>query len=380
MIFSLLLFILILSFLVFIHELGHFVAARKNGVKVDEFGLGIPPRAWGKKVGETIYSLNWLPIGGFVKIRGEDFEDYDPKDPENFINKKPWQKSVILLAGIFMNFLFAVVVFYFLLSINGWKSSPLAILTDYRFPFGQKVEVPNVTMGFSENSPAGAAGMQYGDQVLKLTTSETSIEPKSTDEFISFVSDKAGQEITIDSKNINNNTEATYKVTPVYNEQLGRAIVGVQLGEVAQLAYTTPTDKLFAGFTHSINVMGYSFAVLGSLVSTSVETKDIEPVAQGVSGPVGIYGAVNSITEMAGERMIVSILDLMALLSLSLAVMNLLPFPALDGGRWVFVLFEWISGKKPSQKLEARAHQVGFAILIVFILVVTFKDIFQFLI
>lgn len=124
---SIVIFLFILSFLVFIHELGHFLSARKFGVKVDEFGLGIPPRAWGKKVGETIYSLNWLPIGGFVKIRGEDLEDYDPKDPENFMNKKPWQRSVILLAGIFMNFVFAVIVFYFLLASNGWKSSPLVI-------------------------------------------------------------------------------------------------------------------------------------------------------------------------------------------------------------------------------------------------------------
>lgn len=378
MVVSLLLFFLILSFLVFIHELGHFLSARKFKVKVDEFGIGIPPRAWGKKIGETIYSLNWLPIGGFVKIRGEDFDDWDPTDPHNFINKKPWQRSVILLAGIFMNFMFAVLIFYVMLSTNGWKSSPLVILTDYNFPFGEKVEVPNVVMGLAPDSNAEKVGVDYGDQILKLSTADSSIEPKSTEELINYVSDKAGQDIEVTARNINSDEETSYKIQPTYNEELGRAVLGVQLGEVAQIAYVTPIQKLTSGFTHSINIIGYSLEVMGYLISTSFATKDIAPVAQGVSGPVGIYGAVQSVYELGGNRAFWAILDLTALLSLSLAFMNLLPFPALDGGRWVFVLYEWISGRRPSQKLEAKAHQIGFAILITLIVAVTFKDILQF--
>lgn len=377
---SIIIFFLILSFLVFIHELGHFLSARKFGIKVDEFGIGIPPRAWGKKIGETLYSLNWLPIGGFVKIRGEDFEDYDPKDPENFINKKPWQKSVVLLAGIFMNFVFAVIVFYFLLASNGWKSSPLLVLADYNFPFGDRVELNNIVMGLAPDSSAEKAGVDYGDQILKLSTADTSIEPKTTEELINFVADKENQEIEVVTKNINTNETDVYQVVPTYNEELERSVLGVQLGEVVQITYLTPAQKLFSGFTHSVNIMGYSFKVMGSLISTSVETKDIAPVAQGVSGPVGIYGAVNSIAQVGGNQMFKAILDLMALLSLSLAIMNLLPFPALDGGRWVFVLYQWFTGKLPSQKIEARAHQIGFAVLLIFIVIVTFKDIFQFLV
>src|SRR3990167_9173585 len=108
----LLLFLLILSVLVFIHELGHFLSARYFGIDVEEFGLGIPPRAWGKKIGKTLYSLNWLPIGGFVKIKGEDFDDFDPKDKTNFLSKKPWQQGVVLIAGVVMNFILAVFIFY----------------------------------------------------------------------------------------------------------------------------------------------------------------------------------------------------------------------------------------------------------------------------
>ncbi len=377
---SLLLFLLILSFLVFIHELGHFLSARKFGVKVDEFGIGIPPRAWGKKIGETIYSLNWLPIGGFVKIRGEDLDDYDPNDPQNFMNKKPWQRSIILLAGIFMNFVFAVLVFYFLLASNGWKSSPLVVLADYNFPFGERVEITNVVMGVASDSNAEKAGVKFGDRILKLSVGDLSFEPKSSEELIEFVSGKEGQEIEVQTENINTGVKSIYKIIPTYNDEVKRAALGVQLGEVVQLAYVTPLQKSFAGFTHSVNIVGYSFKVMGSLISISVDTKDVGPVAQGVSGPVGIFGAVQSITKLGGSRVYMAILDLMALLSLSLAVMNLLPFPALDGGRWVFVLSEWISGRKPSPKLEARAHQIGFAILLVFIVLVTFKDISQFFI
>jgi regulator of sigma E protease len=312
-----------------------------------------------------------------VKIRGEDFDEYDPKDPHNFMNKKPWQRSIILLAGIFMNFIFAVLVFYFLLASNGWKSSPLVVLADYNFPFGEKVEVTNIVVGLASGSNAEKAGMEFGDRITKLSVGDLSIEPKSPEELISFVSDKEGQEIEVLTENINTDVKSTYKITPTFNEEVQRAALGVQLGEVIQLAYETPLQRVFSGFTHSVNIMGYSFKIMGSLISTSIDTGDVGPVAQGVSGPVGIFGAVQSITELGRGKVLMAILDLTALLSLSLAIMNLLPFPALDGGRWVFVLSEWVTGRKPSAKLEARAHQIGFMILIVFIVLVTFKDIFQ---
>src|SRR3990167_7537244 len=112
---AIVIFIIILSILVFIHELGHFISARKFGIKVDEFGIGIPPRAWGKKIGNTLYSINWLPLGGFVKIRGDDFDEYNAKDKNNFMNKKPWQQAVVLCAGVFMNAVLAVIIFQVIL-------------------------------------------------------------------------------------------------------------------------------------------------------------------------------------------------------------------------------------------------------------------------
>ena len=144
---AIVIFIIILSILVFIHELGHFISARKFGIKVDEFGIGIPPRAWGKKIGNTLYSINWLPLGGFVKIRGDDFDEYNAKDKNNFMNKKPWQQAVVLCAGVFMNAVLAVIIFQVILSFQGFRSSPVMLLGDFQFPFGSEVKIQNIIVG-----------------------------------------------------------------------------------------------------------------------------------------------------------------------------------------------------------------------------------------
>ncbi len=370
-----LVFAIILSFLVFIHELGHFLTAKKFKIGVPEFGMGIPPRIWGKKFGETLYSINWLPFGGFVRIKGEDYEDYDPKDKTNFINKKPWQKSVVLLAGIFMNLMVAFVIFYFTLGINDFKSSPILLLDNYKFPFAKTVELPNVVTFIKDDSPASNAGIQFADRITKLEYNGEVVEPKTIDDIHNFLKDKEGKEITVYTKNINTDETAVYKVTPTYNEELGMVVLGIGLGDAVQLAYQTPAEKVLAGPLHSANIMGYSFHALGQLVKQSVQEKDVSAVASGVAGPIGIFGAVKSIMDNGGSKTWLVLLDLTALLSLSLAIMNLLPIPALDGGREVFVLYEWITKKRPSPKLEERMHQIGFIFLIGLLLIITFKDI-----
>ncbi len=371
------LFILILSVLVFIHEMGHFMAARFFGIKVEEFGLGIPPRAWGKKIGETLYSINWLPLGGFVRIKGEDFIDYKPNDERNFLNKKPWQQAVVLVAGVVMNLILAVTIFYFILATNGWKSSPLLLLNDYKFPFGNVVEVPNIIVFMEEDSPALNAGMEFADQIQTLSYMDETISVNSVEDVKAFLSDKPDSEIRIEAVNINTDERNIYTVIPEYNENIDQPALGVSLGEAVQLTYTSPAQKLTAGFSHSANVLSYSMSVFGNLISRSVQEKSFEPVSAGVSGPVGIFGAVRSILSTGGPKVPMVILDLTALLSLSLAFMNLLPIPALDGGRLVFVITEWITGKRPSAALESKAHQVGFAILLGLIAVITLKDIWQ---
>ena len=375
-IFALIIFLIVLSLLVFIHELGHFTLAKKFGVKVDEFGMGIPPRAWAKKVGETIYSLNWLPIGGFVKIKGEDFSDYDPKDKTNFMNKKPWQKGLILLAGIIMNAAFAVLLFYFVLGLNGWKSQPILLMDkNFKFPFAKVVETPNIVTFVGDKSPAENAGIKFGDQIASVSYNGESFYPKNIDELKGFLEDKENVPVDVSVKNINTGEESILAVTPEFSEQAHQPALGVGLDSSLQLDYTSTSDKIFAGFEHSVNIMVYSFSMLKNMISTAVETGDSSQVAQGVSGPVGIFAVFQAVLTDGGSRTFLALLDLTALLSISLAVMNLLPFPALDGGRLVFVIYEWVRGKPFPQKYESMVHQVGFIFLIGLIVLITFKDI-----
>lgn len=375
---SLLVFLIILSLLVFIHELGHFLTAKKFGIKVEEFGMGLPPRAWGKKIGETIYSINWLPLGGFVKINGEDaIEKVDQNDQTNFMNKKPWQRSVVLIAGVTMNFILALIIFYIILGLNGFKSYPLMLLNDHNFKFTDVIKIPAIVTYMEEDSPAKQSGMKYGDSITALEFEDQKVQIKSVDDLRDFVKDKEGKEVQVFAFNMETDQTNTYKVTPRYYDSIQQPALGVSLAEGVVLDYSRGAKPAFAGFAHSYNVMSYSFSIMKDLVSSSFQQKTIEPVSQGVSGPIGIFGAVDSVVQNAGKKTLVTLLDLTALLSLSLAVMNLLPIPALDGGRLVFVLYEWVSKKRVSQKVEAWAHNIGYLLLIGLLILITFKDILK---
>jgi regulator of sigma E protease len=371
---ALIIFILILSFLVFVHELGHFLTAKRFGVEVEEFGIGIPPRIFGKKVGDTVYSLNALPFGGFVKIKGEDNEGYDPKDKTNFMNKKPWQRAIVLVAGIFMNTVIGITLFYIVLANNNWSSNALLLINDYDFKYGQTVTIPNVVTFIENDSPAQKAGIEFADSITKLEYMEQSVEPKTVEEMRAFVSDKADKEIKIYTKNINTDQVKVLNITPVFSENINAPAMGVALSEGVYLSYYN--SKYLSGIQHSANVINYSFYALKGLVKTSVETKDVSGLSQGVAGPIGIFGAVKSVLEVGGPKVPAVLLDLTAILSLSLALMNILPIPALDGGRLTFVVYEWITKKRPSQKIEAAAHRIGYAFLLGLLVLITFKDLF----
>ncbi len=377
MLFEIIVFILILSLLVFIHELGHFSTAKYFGVKVDEFGLGLPPRAIFKKVGETIYSLNWLPIGGFVQIRGENYEDYDPQDKHNFINKKPWQKFIVLFAGIFMNFMLAVVIFYVSLGTNNWKSSPLMYFEGFNFRFGETQVLSNVIIDIEANSAGEKAGLERGDRIVALSYGDKRSEIKNIDELRGFLADLSGKEITVEVENLATHKTNTVKAVPQYREELKGGALGVSMQEAIEVQYNKPVDRLLSGFEHSYNTLAYNFSIMGMLIKSSWETHDISVVSEGVSGPIGIFDVVSSVLNSGTTKLVRDIMDITALISLSLALMNFLPLPALDGGRIVFVLGEWLTGKRASPKIEAKVHQVGFAFLITLIILVTFKDVFQ---
>ncbi len=375
---SLLVFIIILAVLVLIHEFGHFIVAKKNGILVEEFGFGFPPRLWSKKIGETIYSFNAIPLGGFVKLYGEEYNEQIKKNKTRaFSQKAPWQKFLVIIAGVVMNTLLAIGIYYGLLFANNYQSEPLLIFNNFKFTFGQqqgKVIVANVI----QNSPAEKAGITTEDALIKISSpASNSITITSANQMIQFVKNKGNQQIVLELENIKNGKKKIVAITPLYDEKLKRSIIGANLVDAVVINYSKPEEKFLSGILHSYNILNYNIKTIGTLFSSSIKEKKLEPVSQAVSGPIGIFSVISDLIKTSGEKFFINLLNVMALLSLSLAMVNVLPFPALDGGRLVFVVYEWITKKQVNQKIEQYVNLAGFSILILMAILVTINDIIR---
>ncbi len=351
-------FIIILSILVFIHELGHYAAAKKLGVRVDEFGLGFPPRAFGKKIGETLYSINWLPIGGFVKVFGEEYHEDEgaisKADRDRaFVYKHPWKKLVILVAGVVMNFLL------------GW------VLISFLFTLGVPQPTGIVQIGeIADGSPAAEAGLQPGDQVTALSADGTTIEIERIDQLITETIAYAGQEVTYTV--LRENQEIDLVIIPRVDPPEGEGAIGIVLDieagfETRQYSWL---EAPIAGLQHAATITITILRELGNVVGRLVmlQGPGIE-----VTGPVGIAQYTGQALDFGAK----AVIELVALLSLNLAVINLLPFPALDGGRIVFVLYEWVTRRRIPTAFEQYLNLFGILTLIGLSLVVTYFDILR---
>jgi len=381
---SLILFILILSFLVLIHEFGHFIVAKKNGVKVEEFAIGFPPRLFAIKRGETTYTINIFPLGGFVRLFGEEYHDEDkmggvPFDKQRaFVYKKPHQKAAVIAAGVIMNLLFGILIFYGILAFSGFKSDPLPLLFPHHFTFGVQ-EGRVIATNMAKSSPAEQAGIKPEDIISSFSV-RRSVQPTpvtSAEQLIAVIKQSSGKQIFLQTVNLKDGSEKTVSVVPVYNETAKRALIGVSLIDGVVISYTKPLDKVFSGFMHSYNVLEYNMSTIGTLVSLAFKEKSVSPVSGAVAGPVGIYGVVNDMVQTSGAQLVKNILNLVALLSLSLGFMNILPFPALDGGRMVFVVYEWITRKRVNKKVENITNIAGFGVLMGLALLVSINDILR---
>lgn len=386
---TLLVFLLILSVLVLIHEAGHYFAAKKFGIKVEEFGFGLPPRLWGKKKGETIYSINWLPIGGFVKLFGEDEagagridlkkkeEKASKKDEDRAYYSRPiWQRFTVVVAGIVMNALLAVVIYYAFLGISNFKTELPLIGQHKFFLVNQQTNSQIVISEIAKNSPAEKAGVKPFSRVISVN----GIKINELEQFSKIIKDNKGKPIVLEWEDVKNMKRSKATLTPRVNPPKNEGALGVAFFPVdtVTLSYDTPTQKALSGFVHPANLMAYNFSVMGSLLDISIKEKTVEPISQGVSGPVGIYSLVGSIIDIpdAKERLL-QILNLAGILSISLAFFNVLPIPGLDGGRLFFIILEAITRRKVNPKIEGYAHAVGMLLLIGLILLITFKDIVQ---
>jgi regulator of sigma E protease len=350
-------FIIVLAIIVVVHELGHFFTAKMMGMGIDEAGIGFPPRAWAKKAKDGItYSVNWLPLGGFVKIKGEDGEHRD--DPDSFASKKIWQRAIVLVAGVVMNFLLCAVLLSVGFAVGLPQSVDQAsleqgIVEDY------KIQVVSVVA----DRPAEEAGIELGDALLTVDGQEF----KGVASLNEYTSDKIGQSLTYEFVR---GEEIITKEIELVDIGSGNSGIGIGLIETGVVSY--PVHKaVWNGFKLTGFLTKEITFAFGNILKNLVVG---EPVGVQVSGPVGIAVLTGQVAKLG----LIYILQFTALLSINLAIINFLPFPALDGGRLLFLAIEAIRRKPVNQKVEGIFHTAGFVILMLIVLIVTFQDVLRY--
>jgi len=358
---SIAVFIIILLIIVIVHEWGHFKAARMFGIRVDEFGFGFPPKIWGKKIGETEYTFNWIPLGGFVKIFGESREGEG--EPDSFVSKPIWQRMIVILGGVFMNWVLAFV----LLTIGFWYGLPQEV-TDANIDRARDVSVAITQV--SPGSPAENAGIKLGDSIVSLSSGDETVAVSKVSDVQNFISKSKGNEISVSVKRGDELLEVPVIPEEKTIEGEKRAIIGVglaNLGIVSSPWYLAPLDGLKATWTITVVFVGAFYEIIKNLIFTGSAGVDL-------SGPIGIGVMTYQFTQLGFSYLI----QFTALLSLNLFILNALPIPALDGGRFLFLLIEAIKGSPVSKKVEMAFQTAGIVLLIILMILVTIKDVVRF--
>lgn len=366
---TIILFILVLALLILTHELGHFIVAKLSGIRVDEFGLGLPPRAIGKKFGETIYSLNWLPLGGFVKIFGEDPDEQNTNGPDSarsFVHKPKWIQALVLAAGVTFNLIFA----WILISINLMIGMPIA--TDGGVPSGMTVHREMLAVvNVLKDSPAALGGIQPGDQLISLSHNSEKVVDLSAGKVKDFVKKFPNQEVKVEYSRkgvLASSSIAT--VIPKANSSTSDAMIGIAMQKVGLVSaswWKAPYYGLYFSYHIIVNTF-LSFGDFFSMIAT-----DGQGALAAVSGPIGIYSLMDDASKMG----LVYILNFMVVISVNLAIINLLPFPALDGGRLLFVAVEAVI-RRPIKPIVANTlNMIGFGLLLLLMLVIAVSDILK---
>ncbi|MDE2079028.1 MAG: site-2 protease family protein [Patescibacteria group bacterium] len=362
---AVILFIVILVVLIVGHEAGHFVAAKLSGMKVPEFGLGFPPKLWGKKIGKTEYTVNLLPLGGFVKIYGEDPSETEVSaDTSDAFFKRPKVlQAATLIAGPFMNILLA-----FLLSATAFMVGvPAALDSGYNPADIHGVEVTIIDV--LPHSPAATAGILAGDRVVSVLADGRTNAITNPDALSGAISSASG-EVTLNL--IRSGKPLSIAITPQKNVVLDapqQPAIGVATAAVGTLSLSF-FDAVAAGFSDTIQ---NALAILTGLVSLIASAFTLSANLSSVSGPVGIAGLVGD----AARFGLGSLLSFAALISINLGIINLFPFPALDGGRLALLAVETVIRRPVPPKIANAINAVGFAALIILMVVVTAHDVLR---
>jgi regulator of sigma E protease len=358
---DILIFIVALSILVLVHEFGHYFASKFCGVKIEEFGLGLPPRIWGKQIGETLWSLNWLPIGGFCKMEGENPADAEAmagkpdsqkKSRSSFMYKKPWQKALIVLGGVLMNLILAVVIFATVYTILGVPKET------------NQVKIISVV----KDSPADKAGLKENDVVVMVNQTVV----KKPSELTTEVGKFKGKNVQLRIKNYELGIEEVKMVQVRENPPAGEGSMGIAISntEMVKIKWYEFYKGIGAGFKEAYFwgkiIFEGMIKMIGGLAMGQVP-KD-------VAGPIGMFEATSSINKNQG---LLAVIHFFGIVSVNLAVVNVLPFPALDGGRIIFVIYEMITRKRANEKFEAIVNNVGMMVLLSLILLITVGDVMR---
>jgi regulator of sigma E protease len=338
---SALIFIVILVSLVVAHELAHFVTAKLFGVHVLEFGVGFPPRIVAKRFGDTEYSLNWMPLGGFVRLLGEE----DPTHPRSLASRPAWQRLIVLASGSVINLVLPIVLFAFAFTVPHEVSTGRAVVS-----------------AIGANSPAAEAGLRSGDVILSIGGREA----RNTLDAGRFI--RLNQGVPTDIRFRRGTEEMTVTVTPRWAPPANEGPTGIQIAPQTPFTETEslmPWESLPLGLRTTLDTMVLARNEILSWVKGGARPQ--------VAGPVAIAQTTG---EIAREGGLSPLLELSALLSINLGILNLLPLPMLDGGRALFVVIEVLRrGRRVAPEKEAMVHLVGFVVFITLAVVVTFADI-----
>ena len=325
--------IIIFLLVILIHEFGHFIVAKRNGVSVLEFSIGMGPKLFQRESNGTLYSLRVIPVGGYCQLEGEDEEN---DSPNSLNNQSPLVRLKVILAGAIMNFLLAFILLILLMSVS---------------------RVSTEVSGVLEDSPAYSSGIQTGDKIVSINGKNIN----DGEELLKNIKESQGD---LDIGVIRDSQSKNIKVTPRLENNVRK--IGVNFQE----EYDIKNFSLIKGFKKGVitflNLTGMLYKFLGMLITSQLGLG-------GVSGPVGVVKEIGN----AAKTGVANLIFLLAYININLGVFNLLPIPALDGGRAIFILIEMIFGKKISQEKEGYIHMVGLILLLALIAVVTIKDVIK---
>lgn len=373
----LLLGLLLFVLLVVAHEFGHYIAARRGGVEVEEFGIGFPPRAWSKRLkNKTLLTINWLPLGGFVKLKGEHDAD---TTKGSFGAASLGRKVKIMLAGVGMN----LAVAFFLLTVLAVVGMPRLIENQFTVASDTKITKNDVLVGYIEpNSPAQQAGLRTKDQLVSVdryldnAAAETT-RVGSADQLVGLTKSLAGQKVQLTIRRADQTLVKTLSLRSQSEVEASKktaepkGYLGVSPTELTLQRSTWSAPIVASGLIKQFTVA--TFKGLWQAISGLAQGNGSKASAQ-VSGPVGVFVLLKD-GSLLGYQFVLVII---AIISLTLAIMNVLPIPALDGGRLFVTLLYRIRNKPLTQKIEDRIHGTGFAVLMLLFVLITIVDVRRF--